>query len=83
MYKNLILVLSELLSQCGVNLLLILVIISFRSTRSRELQINFLEGLGFQVNNINFVNRDNAVFFSDLTNVKAWFGGVNESALNM
>ena len=49
----------------------------------RELSIDFREGLGFQVNGMRFLNMDNAVFFSDLTNVKAWFGGVNQDSLDM
>lgn len=44
--------------------------------------IRFREGVGFQVNDLNFINRQHALFFTDLTHVKAWFGGINENLLD-
>lgn len=51
-----------------------------RSRRERELLIEFREGVGFQANGNRSLN-SNAIFFNDLTNVKAWFGGIDKSAL--
>ena len=54
---------------------------AFRSRRERELLIEFREGVGFQVNSKSSFLDNSAIFFNDLTNIKAWFGGINESAI--
>lgn len=60
---------------------LVVALRSGTSQITRELIIAFTKGVGFQVNGENFLNSDNAVFFSDLTNVKAWFGGIKKDAI--
>ena len=54
----------------------------YRTSETRQLQIVFAEGVGFQVNGETFIDSENAVFFSDLTNVNAWFGGINENSID-
>lgn len=50
--------------------------------RSRPLEIRFAEGFGFRINGVeDFIDGDNAVFFSNLSNVQAWYGGVLEDEL--
>ena len=51
-----------------------------RTSNARQLEISFAEEVGFQVNGENFIDRNNAVFFGDLTKVNAWFGGIVESS---
>ena len=50
------------------------------NTDGRELVINFVEGRGFQINSEIFPNLE-PIFFTDLTRVKAWYGGVREDRL--
>lgn len=44
--------------------------------------MRFANGFGYQVNGMNFVsNRRRQIFFTDLTRVKVWYGGVDEDIL--
>ncbi len=50
-------------------------------TEGRRLTILHAEGRGFEIDSSDRFLTDNAIFFTDLTRVKAWYGGVREDLL--
>jgi len=49
----------------------------------RQLEILYVEGAGFRINNEeNFIDREQSRFFTDLSRVRAWYGGVRQDMLD-
>lgn len=54
---------------------------SSSGTDGRPLVIIYAGGFGFQINGDTFGSGDQAVFFTNLSNVQAWYGGFREELL--